>query len=412
MSSHREAPEISKDPVADSTDLYAFVSPDAATTVTLIANYIPLELPDGGPNFFEFGDDVLYQILIDNNGDAQADIAFQFRFSTKVTIPTSFLYNDGPITSLTSPNWNRVQTYDLQRVDLPSGHVTVLGTNMPCPPCNVGPLSTPNYAAALATPAIQSVGSGIKVFAGQRAEGFYVDLGAIFDLGILRPFQQDHTNFGLSGTPIGSMAAGVNSTPTLNVHSLALQIPMSQITSNGAPPTDPTKATSTIGVWTTASRRKVRIYEVKPGNDLESGPWVQVSRLGNPLVNEVIIPMAMKDYWNAEPPANDRQFAQYVDNPLLAQLLPGLYHAPSGTNATVFPNLAAYNAGTVNRADLDAILLTGIPPGVIKGFQNYTGPTKADMLRLNLAYPPASTPSNVGPPRQRRGRLPQRPPRL
>ena len=167
------------------------------------------------------------------------------------------------------------------------------------------------------------------MFAGQRAEGFYVDLGAIFDLGILRPFQQDHNNFGLSGTPIGAMAAGVNSTPTLNVHSLALQIPMSQITSNGATPTDPTKAASTIGVWTTASRRKVRIYEVKPGNDLESGPWVQVSRLGNPLMNEVIIPMAVKDYWNAEPPANDRQFAQYVDNPQLAQLLPTLYHVPA-----------------------------------------------------------------------------------
>ena len=145
MSSHREAPEISKDPVADSTDLYAFVSPDAPSTVTLIANYLPLEGPAGGPNFYEFGDDVLYEILIDNNGDARPNISFQFLFKTTIRNQNTFLYNTGPIQSLASPNWNRVQTYDLQRVDYPSGHVTVLGTNLPCPPCNVGQLSTPNY---------------------------------------------------------------------------------------------------------------------------------------------------------------------------------------------------------------------------------------------------------------------------
>ncbi len=398
MSSHREAPQISKDPVADSTDLYAFVSPDAPSTVTLIANYVPLEAPDGGPNFYEFGDDVLYQILIDNNGDAQPEIAYQFRFTTTVTIPGSFLYNDGPIQSLTDANWNRRQTYDVQRVDLPGGHVTVLGTNLPCPPCNVGPLSTPNYVANLANPAIHSVGNGIKVFAGQRAEGFYVDLGAIFDLGILRPFQQDHTNFGLSGTPIGTMAAGVNSTPTLNVHSIALQVPMNQLTSNGSTPTDPTNPVSVIGVWTTASRRKVRIFEGTPGNDVESGPWVQVSRLANPLVNEVIIPMSKKDLWNAEYPAGDSQFFSDFDNPLLAQLLPALYNAPSGTGANVFANLAAYNAANpVHRPDLDAVFLTGIPAGVVPGFQNFSTSVKADLLRLNMAYPPTtSNPSNLG----------------
>jgi len=398
VSSHREAPEISKDPVADSTDLYAFVSPNRPDSVTLIANYIPLEAPDGGPNFYEFGDDVLYQILIDNDGDAEPEIAYQFQFTTTVTIPSSFLYNDGPITSLTDPNWNRVQTYSVQRVDLPSGHTTVLGTNLACPPCNIGPLSTPNYHDSLALPAIHEVGGGTKVFAGQRAEGFYVDLGAVFDLGILRPFQQDHNNFGLSGTPIGAMAAGVNSTPTLNVHSIALQVPMKDLTADGSVPTDPTNPVSTIGVWTTASRRKVRILEGAPGNDTESGPWVQVSRLANPLVNEVLIPMAMKDAWNADMPVNDSQFFQYVDNPLLAQLLPVLYSPPNATNATVFPNLAAYNSATpVHRPDLDAVLLTGIPAGVVAGFQNYTGSTKADLLRLNMAYPPNTTnPSNLG----------------
>src|SRR5271156_2145269 len=117
MSSHREAPEISKDPVADSTDLYAFLSPDDPDTVTIIANYIPLESPDGGPNFYEFGDDVLYEILIDNNGDGSADVTYQFEFTSENTIPTTFLYNDGPITSLTSSSWNRRQFYSVTRVD-------------------------------------------------------------------------------------------------------------------------------------------------------------------------------------------------------------------------------------------------------------------------------------------------------
>ena len=157
MSSHREAPEISKDPVADSTDVYAFMSPDKPGTVTLIANYIPLEAPDGGPNFYEFADDVLYEIHIDNTGDGIPDISYQFRFTTVNNIPSSFLYNDGPITSLTPPspssNWNRQQTYTLTRVDNNPGNrwggsSVVLGSGLLCPPCNIGPLSTPNYAGS------------------------------------------------------------------------------------------------------------------------------------------------------------------------------------------------------------------------------------------------------------------------
>ena len=155
MSSHREAPEISKDPVADSTDLYAFVSPENNGTVTLIANYIPLEPPDAGPNFYEFDDNVLYTINVDNNGDGIADIVYQFTFSTTLRDPNFFLYNVGPITSLTSGNWNRVQTYTLSSVDA-RGRVTMLGSGLPCPPCNVGPLSTPDYAS-LAAAAVSTV---------------------------------------------------------------------------------------------------------------------------------------------------------------------------------------------------------------------------------------------------------------
>src|ERR1700733_2050262 len=153
MSSHREAPEISKDPVADSTDLYAFVSPEAPDNVVLIANYIPLEHPDGGPNFYEFGDGVLYAINIDNNGDGVADISYQFWFTTTNTNPDTFLYNTGPITSLTDPHWNRRQTYTLTRVDSNGSHV--LATDVPCPPCNIRPISTSNYES-LADAAIKN----------------------------------------------------------------------------------------------------------------------------------------------------------------------------------------------------------------------------------------------------------------
>src|SRR5579859_120347 len=168
MSSHREAPEISKDPVADSTDVYAFVSPDKPDTVTLIANYLPLQGPAGGPNFYEFGDDVLYEIHIDHTGDGCPDVSYQFRFTTTVTNPHTFLYNTGPISSLTSSSWNRRQTYSVTRLDSSGSHD--LGHGLICPPCNIGPLSTPNYATALAQPAVHTLSDGSKVFAGQRAE--------------------------------------------------------------------------------------------------------------------------------------------------------------------------------------------------------------------------------------------------
>src|SRR5947209_7255627 len=145
MSSHREAPEISKDPVADSTDLYAFVSPDRPDTVTIIANYLPLESPAGGPNFYEFGDDVQYDILIDNDGDAQPEIIYRFRFETEVRNAHTFLYNTGPITGLDDATWNRRQFYTVSAIV--NGRETVLGRHLACPPCNIGPRSTPNYAA-------------------------------------------------------------------------------------------------------------------------------------------------------------------------------------------------------------------------------------------------------------------------
>ena len=373
MSSHREAPGISKDPVADNTDLYAFVSPDRPDTVTIIANYIPLESPAGGPNFFEFGDDVTYEIHISNDQRPDPDITYRFRFVTSLRNDTTFLYNTGPIGSLTSDTWNRRQLYSVTRID--SRGEKTLATGLACPPVNIGPRSTPDYEA-LASAAVHRLRSGEVVFAGQRNEGFFVDLGSIFDLGTLRPFQNLHL--------IPSAAAvGVDGTRGFNVHTIALQVKTKALTRGSA--NDPSNPKAVIGVWASASRRAARVSQAD-GDVVESGPWRQVSRLGNPLFNEVIVPMAAKDRWNALPPAADASFAKYVAKPELAGLLPALYPG-------VFPNLAAYKK---DRADLEAILLTGIPDGIIPGFQNFTGSAPADMLRLNTAIPPTSSPNRFG----------------
>ncbi len=408
MSSHREAPEISKDPVADSTDLYAFVSPDKPDTVTLIANYVPLQAPAGGPNFYEFGDDVRYEIHIDNDGDAKADVSYRIDFKTEYTNPHTFLYNTGPITlsggEVDATNWNRRQFYTVRRTA--AGKTTVLATGLACPPCNVGPLSTPDYADKPARKGepedftkafIHKLDSGETVFAGQRAEGFYVDLGAVFDLGDLRPIAADHATFGL---PVLASMPGVNTTAAVNVHSIAIQVPMTKLTADGKAATDPSSSSSVIGVWTSASRQAATMRDTS-GRPQGSGPYVQVSRLGNPLFNELLVPIVRKDEWNASKPAGDSAYVQGVADPELGRLIPVLYTPDGGS--TLFPHLAALNKkiaqGKATRDDLVAVLLTGIPAGALSvapTFQNYTGPTQADMLRLNLAIPPTRKPNNLG----------------
>jgi hypothetical protein len=384
MSSHREAPGISQDPAADSADTYAFVSPDDPTTVTIITNYVPLQAPPGGPNFFEFGDDVLYSIFIDNNGDALPDITYQFQFNTTYQNPETFLYNTGPIGSLTDPNWNKRQLYSVSRIQAPSmgnvqdhshdGGGKVLGKNLACPPCNIGPRSTPSYDG-LASAAVHQLPTGETVFAGQRRDGFFVDLGAIFDLGDIRELNTLH----LIPSPTGT---SVDPLKNMNIHTIAIKIPISRLTSHGNVPTDFSKGTSVLGIWAGASRRRVVVQE--QNRKTGSGPWTQVSRLGNPLFNEVVVPVGDKDRWNSVDPINDKNFQKYVNQPELAKLLPVLYPGE-------FPNLAAYSK---DRADLHAILLTGIPNGIVPNFQNFTGPRPADMLRLNVAIPPTA-PANV-----------------
>lgn len=391
MSSHREAPEISKDPVADNTDVYAFVSPDRPNTVTLIANFIPFEVPSGGPNFYEFGDDVLYEIHIANAGRARADISYQFRFTTKIINDGTFLYNTGPIRSITDiQNWNRPQYYSVTRVerrhhddddDDDHGYrTTVLGSGLAVPPVNVGIRSTPDYANRFTNAAVHELGRGRRVFAGQRADPFHADTGSIFDLGVLRPFEFAHL------IPSAMAMSGVNGLQGFNVHSIALQVPIRDVSRHGGTPDDVLAPGAVIGVWASTSRRKSKVFDARHGKSVSYGPYRQVSRLANPLFNEVIVPMAEKDLWNSLDPHQDRRFAKYVLRPELQRLLPVLYPA-------VFPNLARYSKP---RHDLLAILLTGIPKGVVPGFQNYTGPVLADMVRLNLAVPPSKNPNPIG----------------
>ncbi len=364
-SSHREAPLISSDPEADNTDLYFFRSPDQQNTVTIVANYIPLEEPAGGPNFNSFGDNVLYEIKIDNTGDGQADIAYQFRFHTVVSPTGTFLYNTGPITSLDSPSWVQKQFYSITRLD--GGTAQVLGQNLRTPPDNIGPRSTPNYDT-LASAAVQTLGNR-KFFAGQRDDPFFVDLGSIFDLGGLRPFNSLHL-IPLTNT------AGIDAVAGYNTHSIIMQVPITDLTRDHQMPPNQSDPRAVVGVWATASRPAVKVLRYD-GSVFTAGPWVQVSRLGEPLVNEVIIPRGRKDYWNATYPSGDKQFLTYYRNPEITVLENLLYPALD-------------NANEHNRDDLVAILLTGIPGLTL------TGNAKADMVRLNMLVPSSATPDRLG----------------
>jgi uncharacterized protein DUF4331 len=365
-SSHREAPLISQDPTADNTDLYAFRSPDRPDTVTIIANYIPLESPAGGPNFPAFDDTVLYEIHVDNDGDAKDDLTYQFRFHTETRNPDTFLYNTGPITSLDDPNWNRRQTYSvrlIRRGREQGERDEVLGANLTTPPDNIGPRSTPNYEA-LADAAVHTLRGGIKVFAGQRDDPFFVDLGSVFDLAGLRPFNAFHA----IPLPPG---AGRDAVARYNTHSIAIQVPIAQLVESPR---------TTIGVYASASRRQVRILRKDGMDDDEGGHFVQVSRLGEPLINEVVIPLGRKDAWNRSEPEDDRQFEGFYTNPEVSRLENALYGTPPQGHA----GGALMPIAETGRADLVAILLTGVP-GL-----NFTGPRKADLLRLNTAIAPSA----------------------
>ena len=357
-SSHREAPLISQDPLADNTDVYAFVSPANPDRVTLIANFIPFEAPYGGPNFFKFDDNVLYEIMIDNDGDAVEDITFQFKFRTEVRNPNTFLYNTGTITSLDSPAFNVRQFYTLTRFDGPKrrGHGTVLAQDVPTPPVNVGIRSTPNYDD-LANAAIRQLPGGMQVFAGQRDDPFFVDLN-VFDLLAVPPADTNNTD---------SLAG-------FNVHTIAIEVPMAMLSASGVRPASATDRNAIIGVWSTASRPSVTMRG--GGQEKNNANYVQISRLGQPLVNEVVIPRGSKDLFNSLEPTQDAAALPFVLDPEVPKLLSALF----GIQSPPAP-----------RNDLVTIFLTGIP-----GLNKRDGDVPSEMLRLNMAIPPSPNPLALG----------------
>ena len=355
-SSHREAPLLAQDPMADNTDVYAFVSPDRPDTVTLIANFIPFQKPDGGPNFYSFDPNVVYEIHVDNNGDAVEDITFQWRFTTEVRNPATFLYNTGAVTSIDDADLNVRQFYRLTRIDGPrrTGTVTELSGRLPVPPPNIGPRSTPSYGTLAG--GVQQVANGtINVFAGQRDEGFYVDLG-IFDL---------------LGVGTGEVA---DSTAGFNVSTLAIQVPKSALARSGATPTSATDPNAIIGVWSTASRFATRT--LTPGAQTHSGSLIQVSRLGNPLVNEAVIDRARKDAFNGIEPTSDAVALDRVTDPEVPKLLKLIFNVDSPP---------------APRNDLVTIFLTGIP-----GLNQPANVRAAELLRLNMAIAPSAAPNTLG----------------
>jgi Domain of unknown function (DUF4331) len=369
--SHGEAPLISMDRFADNTDTYAFRSVEVGREgfVTLIANYIPLQEPSGGPQWFRFDDSVLYEIKIDNTGDGNADISYQFQFTTQTVNNDTVLGHttvneNGVISNLTDVDYNMPQTYTVRRVDGSRNRFgRTLAAGLRTPPANVGPRVTPNYEQNLGQPAVYNLPGGGKVFAGNRDEYFYIDLG-VFDALNLR-------SIGSSG--------GVDTTEGYNVSAIAIEVPISDLTRTGAVPSGPTASDAVIGVWATASRRTTRV--LSPGSQSSEGGWQQVSRLGNPLVNEVVIPLSLKDAFNAIPPAVDGtipRVVQAVIDPELArvmQLVFGIAIPPPPRN------------------DLVQIFATGIPVNAVTG-PNYTtflsDGIPHEFLRLNVGIPPTA----------------------
>jgi Domain of unknown function (DUF4331) len=358
-SSHREAPLISEDPVADNTDTYVWRSPDRPDTVTLVGNWIPLEEPAGGPNFNKFGDDVKYTLNVDNDGDAVDDIVYEFRFRTSVQNSNTFLYNTGPITSLDDPDFNIRQSYSVAKVE--DGRRTMVASGLATPPVNIGPRSTPNYEA-LAAAAVANLPGGGKVFAGQRDDPFFVDLGSAFDLLGLRPLNQAH----LIKRPTEK---GVDGVGGFNTHSIVLQVPITELTRDHQPLSGPTDPDAVIGVYAASERRQVRVLSSTGNQPSQFGKWVRVSRLGMPLVNEVVIPLGKKDRFNASDPADDAQFGKFVLDPEPARLIPVLY---PGVKVPAAP-----------RNDIATIFLTGIP-----GLNQPAKVTASEMIRLNMGIAP------------------------
>jgi hypothetical protein len=349
-SSHREAPQLLSDPQVDNTDVYAFVSPDRSNRVTIIGNWLPFETPAGGPNFYPFADDAHYNINIDNDGDAKPDIVYQWKFDSHYRNPNTFLYNTGQVTSLTDKDLNFRQTYTLRKIT--ASGTTVLAHDVPVAPSDTGDASMPDYGS-LSSAAVHTYNDVRKTFAGQADDSFFLDL-RVFDL--------------LYGTDLSE--TGTDTLSGYNVNTIALQVPKGDLTHGDDP---------VIGVWSTTDRPSIKVQGAD-GTQQYKGKYVQVSRLGNPLVNEVVIPVGLKDAFNALKPQNDASVTPAV-NAVLDPEVPKLIEAIYGIPAPATP-----------RDDLFKVFLTGL-----KGLNKPMGKVQpAEILRLNTSIPPSDDPNRLG----------------
>jgi hypothetical protein len=380
--SHREAPLIALDPAADNTDTYAFRSWQDPSRVVFIMNVIPGQDPADGPNYFNFDDEVLYAVNIDNNQDGIAeDIVYEFRFKTEtrpilgsLLFPLPYVGNPHipvpevqGITKLDGPGsegLSRRQTYTVtevrgnKRTELFKGQKVAV-------PSNVGPATMPNYENLASQGIYTDSATGIKVFAGQRAETFYIDLGAVFDTTNLRRFpplltaEEDANN--------ASNPFGVNRFSGTNVNTIAIEVPISRITQDGKS-AEQTSA-PVIGMYASTARQKNKKLN-GDGTTHLAGPWVQVSRLANPLVNELIIDTPSKDLWNSQEPEDEAQFQEFYKNPSIALALQLIFGVP----VTATP-----------RTDLMSVFLK-YPGQSLNG--NNCGDPCSELLRLNVKTSP------------------------
>jgi hypothetical protein len=432
-SSHREAPLIADDPLADNVDVYAFRSPDRANTITLIATYVPLQLPQGGPNYYSFGENIRYEIHIDNDASKPGDeIIYRFIFSITNEDPTTFF-------NIRLGKQNLKTTYTLFRSDNGGQTFVPILVNRPVPPTNIGQRSINSSIGLgksyenLVKQATVYAATGEQVYAGPSDDPFFVDLGGVFDLGDM-PRQSGDARDGLA---------------CKNVSTIAIQVPIGILLKKGAPRPaanilDPNYV---IGVWASASRRQVRTLNAN-GTETHSGNWVQVSRLGMPLTNEVVIPVGFKDYWNSITPYDEiadtqldgffynPELALYMDDALFGAAVPALSKlriqrnslgafdfgntknglfglkgsaAVAGTalDDAIFGTLLLPGPGKPRSVDLWPIFHTGVPNfppyqlatgkngnplAAGKPFINNFLPNGGDMLRLNMATP--ATPRN------------------
>jgi hypothetical protein len=372
-SSHREAPEILTDPTADNTDVYAFTAKDAPGSLTVVANWIPLEEPAGGPYYGKLDPKARYYVNIDNTGDGRKDVAYRWQFRSKFRNPNSFLYAAPTVTSVDDPDINFVQTYDLYKETYNANgslkRERRIANDVPVAPDNVGPKTIPSYEPVWLG-AVAPVSGGGKTFVGPADDPFFVDLGTVFDgINIDKP---GRPNIGL-----GNQGGGKDDISSYNTHSFVLQVPEAEVTRDHKAVSDAKSPNAVVGVWASTERQRIWVRR-HHGRKHYGHHWVQVSRLGNPLINEVIIPISQKDKFNRTSPENDaKNFGTYALNPEPARLLNALFHL--GVKES-------------NRTDIVQALLTGVPGLTQIGSK----PAAADTLKLNLGVPPSATENRFG----------------